>query len=80
MRRKHSRTLNIVRKVTNEKTVKLTLVGPGTYQETVKNVKNEICTLQDLYMARKQKNGENETNTVGRWNMARTVTNEENET
>ena len=33
------------RKMRNSKTH---MVGPGTWQETVKNVKNGICTLQDL--------------------------------
>ena len=33
------------------------MVGPGTRQETVKNLKNEICTQQDLYMPRKSKMG-----------------------
>jgi hypothetical protein len=31
------------------------MVGPGIWQETMKNVKNEKCTLQDLDMARKLK-------------------------
>ena len=33
------------------------MVGPGTRQETVKNLKNELCTQQDLYMPRKSKMG-----------------------
>ena len=33
-------------------------VGPGKWQETVKNVKNEKCTLQDLdYGEKTEKRG-----------------------
>ena len=28
-------------------------VGPGIWQETVKNVKNEKCTPEDLYYGKK---------------------------
>ena len=39
-------------------------VGPGIWQETVKNVKNEKYTLLDGNMARKLKKVENKTQTL----------------
>ena len=39
-------------------------VGPGLWQETVKNVKKEKYTLQDLYYRDKLKNVPNQTQTL----------------
>ena len=42
------------------------MVGPGIWQETLKNVKKDKCTLKDRNMARKvRKPGKGDTYTVG---------------
>ena len=41
------------------------MVGPGKWRETLKKVKNEKCTLQDLdYGKKTEKREKKETNTV----------------
>ena len=42
------------------------MVGNGIWRETLKNVKNEKCTLQDLAYGKKtNKRGKRDTHTVG---------------
>ena len=50
----HHRTLNMLRKLTNEENEKIT-VEPGIWRETWKKVQNEKHTLQDLENGEKQK-------------------------
>ena len=41
-------------------------VGAGIWQETLKNVENKKCTLQDMeYGEKTEKCGKRDTNTVG---------------
>ena len=49
------------------------------WQEILKNVENEKCTLQDLEYGKESKNQESETQTLQAWNVARNSQNVENE-
>ena len=55
-------------------------VGPGKCQETVKNMKNEKCTPQDLdYGEKNEKNVENEKHTLRHEICQKTLKNVEND-
>ena len=56
-------------------------LGPGLWQEILKNVENEKCTIQDLKIGEKPEKSEKMRNAHCRsWNMVRKLKNVENET
>ena len=55
MRNAHCRTWSIARKLKNKENEKHTL-GHEIWQETLKNVKNVKCTLQDMEYGEKTEN------------------------
>ena len=48
MKHKHCRTQNMMRNFEKRWKMRNEHVGPGKCRDTLKNVKNEKCTLQDL--------------------------------
>ena len=58
MRHKHCLTWNMEKNTQKCGKREMHAVGPGKWQETVKNVKNEKCTPQDLdYGEKTEKRG-----------------------
>ena len=58
MRNEHCRTWKLARKLKNVEKCVTNTVLPGIWQETVKNMKNEKCTPQDLdYGEKTEKRG-----------------------
>ena len=65
MRKTPGRNRNMASNIEKREKLEIYTVGPGIWQENLKNVENEKHTLQNLEYVRKQTNEEDENIMVG---------------